>query len=151
MAEKSSDKKAITAALSSVGKLLYGATTNPWLTYLSSFLASALHYDPSAAQVISDAAIHYYAQKPATIRFAPISPTTLAIYTDASHSLKSCRSHAGAWIQLQCSSEPEPRKNPVSWGSEKLARLYESVYSAEAKAVELGLRALLDILPNVTR
>lgn len=84
--EKCSDKRAIREGLSAVGKLLYGATTNPWLTYLSSYLASAVHYDPRGAAAICLAAIHYYGKKPATLTFAPINPRYIAIYTDASHS-----------------------------------------------------------------
>lgn len=149
LAEKCTDKPAIKNALSVIGKLLYGATTNPWLTYLSSFLAAALHYDPSGASSIANAAIHYYSRRPAYLSFFAIEPKFIAIYTDASHSLATCRAHAGAWIQLQCSSDPQPRANVLTWGSEKLAKLYESVYSAEAKAVEIGLRACLKILPHV--
>lgn len=149
LTSKSLDKKAITDALSAVGKLLYGATTNPWLTYLSSFLASALHYDPRGAMSVCLAAIHYYGKKPAKLLFPPIIPRFLAIYTDASHSLVTCRAHAGSWLQLQESNDPEPRGNPVTWGSERLAKLYESVYSAEAKAAELALRACLKVLPSV--
>lgn len=134
--DKCNDKKRINDALSMIGKLLYGASTNPWLTYLASFLASAVHYDPEGAKYIAHAAIHYYARHPVTIAFYPKDYKYLAIYTDASHSQRTYRSHAGAWIQLQSSTEPEPRGNPITWGSERLARLYDCVYSAEAKAAE---------------
>lgn len=117
--EKSDDEKAKKKALSVVGKLLYGATFNPWLTFLSSFLAAALHYDPVQVSAIASAAIYYYAQKPPTIAFLPIKPSHLVLYCDASHSLKSGRAHAGSWLQLQTTGEPAPRGNPVSWGSQK--------------------------------
>lgn len=134
--EKTTDEKAKKEALSMIGKLLYGATFNPWLTYLSSFLASALHYDPIGAAEIASAAIYHYGNNPPTLVFNPIQPTHLVVYCDASHSLVTGRAHAGCWIQLQDSDQPSPRSNPVCWGSQRLARVYESVYSAEAKAAE---------------
>lgn len=74
LTEKCNDKQLIKVSLSAIGKLLYGATTNPWLTYLSSFLASALHYDPIGAKDIALSAIYYYAKHPAKLFFSPIEP-----------------------------------------------------------------------------
>lgn len=72
--EKCSDKSLIKESLSTIGKLLYGASINPWLTYLASFLASAAHYDPTGADAIAKAAIHYYSRRPVHIVFRPINP-----------------------------------------------------------------------------
>lgn len=79
----------------------------------------------------------------------PIKPSHIAVYTDASHSRMTHRAHAGSWVQLQCSDQPEQRHNPVCWGSERLRKLYDSVYSSEAKATELGIKALLKVRPMI--
>lgn len=54
-------------------------------------------------------------------------------------------------MQLQRTAEPEERHNPVSWGSERLGKLFESVYSAEAKSAEMGIKAYLKMLPLVKK
>lgn len=128
---------------------MFAASTNPWLTFLGSFLATASHYDPIGAKKIADSAIHFYGRNPIYLNIRPIRPRFVVIYTDASHSIYTYRAHAGAWVQLQETDLPEERHNPVSWGSERLAKLYESVFSSEAKAVELGLKALFKVLPAI--
>lgn len=119
---KTEDDKAKKHGLSMIGKLLFGAVVNPWLTYLSSFLASAVHYDPLKAAQIASSAIAYYAKHPVGLRFGPFKPTHIAVYTDASHSRLTHRAHAGSWVQLQRSDQPEERQNPVCWGSERLRK-----------------------------
>lgn len=148
--EKSTDAKAIKSALSAIGKLLYIAQTNPYLTYLSSFLASALHRDPLNAAAIAYSAMYHYQVKPFVLEFWPIKPKFLASYCDAAHSLLTCRAHIGNLTQLQETDDPEPMHNVVTFGSERCTPLIGSVYSGEVKAAELSIKAVLKVLPTVT-
>lgn len=109
-----------------------------------------MHYDPAKATDIAAAAIAYYARHPVHLSFKPIRPTHIGIYTDASHSRLTYRAHAGAWVQLQSSGNAELRHNPVAWGSEKLTKMYDSVFSSEAKAAELGIKAMLKVKDLIT-
>lgn len=83
--EKSNDSEAVKKALSWNGKLLYAANVNPYLRYVTSFLASALHYDPHGVIRIAQAALRFYANNPVWIPFRPLRPLYLGVYSDSSH------------------------------------------------------------------
>lgn len=135
-------------ARSSIGKLNYLVNGNPSLGFYVSYLSSAIHYDPERAYLISESLIQAFIDHPCYLKFTPDKPTHIIVFTDASHTLKTGRDHAGYLIQLQSNDKPEPLNNLVTCGSERLAQLYSSVYAAELKAIELGIKIILKIRPK---
>lgn len=87
--------------------------------------------------------------KPFSLSFSPQNPKFIAIYTDASHNLKTGRAHCGSLIQLQATNNPEIIYNVVSFHSERLAKLYNSVYAAEIKAIENGIKQFLIVYRKI--
>lgn len=136
-------------ARSWIGKLNYLVTGNPYLCYYVSFLSSALHYDPERSSLIAQSLIQASTSKPFLMTYQPFQPKALAIYTDASHTLKTGRAHCGHLIQLQSTTAPEPFGNVIHFGSERLAKLYNSVYAAEIKAIENGIKHYLKLRNTV--
>lgn len=143
------DNAYTTLARSSVGKLNYLVNGNPFLSFYVSFLSSALHFDPEKAFLISEALIHASSQYPFKLTYTSDLPCHIVVYTDASHSLRTGRAHSGFLIQLQSENVPSKLNNVIAYGSERLAKLYSSVYSAELKAIEIGIKNLLSIRKSI--
>lgn len=144
-AERHSDLKLVSSARGWVGRLNYLASSNPYFRYPVSFLGSAMLYDPEGVIHICKGLINAYVLHPFELLFAPISPSYVAIYSDASHSLKNLRGHAGVWVQLQVSGEAEERHNVVGFSSERLALMYDSVFAAELKAATIAILYFLSL------
>lgn len=136
---------------SSVGKLNYLAGFNPCLRFYVSFLSEAANYDPQGALEIVNSLIYHASTVPYVLKFRPIVPRYVAIYSDANHSLKSLRGHWGCVIQLQMTDEYEEQANVVYWTSGRLAKLYDSVFIAELKAARNSLVSFLDLRSDVLK
>lgn len=139
LSTKSTDERSKKTAMKWVGRVNYLGNISLKVAYLSSYLASALHYDPVGVTIIAKSIIKDLQLYPPFLRFSATVPKYLVGYSDASHSLATCRAHAGHVFQLQDNPTPEPLINPISWRSYRLTRLYDSVFSAEAKAASVAL------------
>jgi hypothetical protein len=148
---KSSNKSAVHEALCPVGRLIYAANTNPYLSFPGAFLASAAHYDPAGAADLADNAMAYYAQNAVHIPFTGITPKYIVIHTDASFNVIRRRGYAGCWIQLQETENIERRHDPVTWACEKYVELDASVYAGEAMAIQKSLEAIHKVLPTLEK
>lgn len=145
------ENKYTTAARSWIGNLNYLSNANPMLTFYVSYLSSTLHFDPEMCANIAESLVSasntFLFSMIYTVKF----PNFVAIYSDASHTLKTCRSHSGFLIQLQSSENPDPMNNVFLFGSEKLTKLYNNVYSAELKALSNALKFFLLIKSNLCK
>lgn len=146
---KSEDDKSKKEALSWNGKLLYAANVNPYLKYVTSFLASALHYDPRGVINIVQAALRFYTVNQVWIPFYPLNPTFLVVHSDSSHTRLRLRAHVGTIGQLQETPEPEELHNPVFIHSERIAQLYDSTFAAEAKGLVVSIGEIVRHLRKI--
>lgn len=145
VSEKSNDDKLISAARSSVGKLAHLSQLNLFLAYPAAYMASALHYDPENVIRVCESLIYASQVRPSSIPFTRDEKNVIAIYSDSSHDIATCKAVSGVVIQLQSSDEPQALANVISYSSCRLASLYNSSYAAETKGVSNAIEHYLSV------
>lgn len=146
---KTSDLKALSLSRSHVGRLSFLSTCNPHLARPANFLSSAQHYDPHFCARAAEDLILASQIRPFSIPFYKNFRDVIAIYSDSSHSVPTCKAVSGTLIQLQDSDDPSPMSNVVTWSSNTLASLYNSAYAAESKGVSNSIEVFLSVKKDI--